>query len=270
MENAQLKSKKRKRKNPGEQDGPDVPATSNHAARNVLPSVNSTTHSLPQKKRKKKPKGQEKDDVLEEGSSKAGHHGSRKTNAVEDAIMKGEKEEGSKAVLASGDTLGDEDEVENGVSELEQGEEVKLDMEEEEEGMEEENAAADVSAATLKDTNGAPSNTEIPSASNLKLPSTGSDPRTFGDLNLSSKTMQAITDMKFEKMTEIQQRGIPPLLAGRDVLGAAKTGSGKTLAFLIPYGLFPYKPSLSLDTFCLHDIFRERCLSLPLSAIARS
>ncbi|KAJ1675106.1 ATP-dependent RNA helicase [Spiromyces aspiralis] len=35
-------------------------------------------------------------------------------------------------------------------------------------------------------------------------------------------------------MTEIQARAIGPLLAGRDVLGAAKTGSGKTLAFLIP------------------------------------
>jgi len=36
------------------------------------------------------------------------------------------------------------------------------------------------------------------------------------------------------QMTEIQRRGIPPILAGRDLLGAAKTGSGKTLAFLIP------------------------------------
>ncbi|KAK3048368.1 ATP-dependent RNA helicase, partial [Coniosporium uncinatum] len=35
-------------------------------------------------------------------------------------------------------------------------------------------------------------------------------------------------------MTEIQQKAIPPLMAGRDVLGAAKTGSGKTLSFLIP------------------------------------
>ncbi|KAF2492337.1 DEAD-domain-containing protein [Lophium mytilinum] len=46
--------------------------------------------------------------------------------------------------------------------------------------------------------------------------------------------MQAIKDMGFETMTEIQRRGIPPLMAGKDVLGAAKTGSGKTLAFLIP------------------------------------
>lgn len=73
-----------------------------------------------------------------------------------------------------------------------------------------------------------------PLTSGLSLPSTGEDPKRFSDLKLSSKTMQAIEDMKFETMTEIQQRGIPPLLAGRDVLGAAKTGSGKTLAFLIP------------------------------------
>ncbi|KAK4989292.1 ATP-dependent RNA helicase [Elasticomyces elasticus] len=76
--------------------------------------------------------------------------------------------------------------------------------------------------------------TDLPSALGVSLPSTGSEPRKFSDLNLSAKTMKAIEEMKFEDMTEIQQRGIPPLLAGKDVLGAAKTGSGKTLAFLIP------------------------------------
>jgi len=40
--------------------------------------------------------------------------------------------------------------------------------------------------------------------------------------------------MGFETMTEVQARTIPPLLAGKDVLGAARTGSGKTLAFLVP------------------------------------
>ena len=74
---------------------------------------------------------------------------------------------------------------------------------------------------------------EMPSAANLSLPSTGKDPTRFSDLNLSTKTMQAIEGMKFDQMTEIQQRGIPPLLAGRDVLGAAKTGSGKTLGMWI-------------------------------------
>ncbi|WBW74858.1 ATP-dependent RNA helicase Has1 [Schizosaccharomyces osmophilus] len=56
----------------------------------------------------------------------------------------------------------------------------------------------------------------------------------FSELPLSENTQKAIEDMSFEKMTEVQARTIPPLLAGRDVLGAAKTGSGKTLAFLIP------------------------------------
>ncbi|KAF1983264.1 ATP-dependent RNA helicase has-1 [Aulographum hederae CBS 113979] len=73
-----------------------------------------------------------------------------------------------------------------------------------------------------------------PLESAVSLPNTEAEPVKFSDLNLSQKTMQAIEEMKFESMTEIQQRGIPPLLAGRDVLGAAKTGSGKTLAFLIP------------------------------------
>lgn len=75
---------------------------------------------------------------------------------------------------------------------------------------------------------------DVLATSVLSLPGPGSEPRMFGDLGLSSKTMEAIQGMKFESMTEIQRRGIPPLLAGRDVLGAAKTGSGKTLAFLIP------------------------------------
>jgi ATP-dependent RNA helicase DDX18/HAS1 len=74
----------------------------------------------------------------------------------------------------------------------------------------------------------------LPGGGALSLPSTGAQAQKFAELSLSEKTMRAIADMKFENMTEIQQRGIPPLLAGRDVLGAAKTGSGKTLAFLIP------------------------------------
>ena len=39
-------------------------------------------------------------------------------------------------------------------------------------------------------------------------------------------------------MFEIQAKSIPPLMSGRDVLGAAKTGSGKTLAFLVPLPFF--------------------------------
>ncbi|KAH8693559.1 putative ATP-dependent RNA helicase [Talaromyces proteolyticus] len=76
---------------------------------------------------------------------------------------------------------------------------------------------------------------DLPSANAVSLPQTDdSIPTKFADLKLSEKTMEAIKEMGFETMTEIQQRAIPPLMAGRDVLGAAKTGSGKTLAFLIP------------------------------------
>ncbi|VDP11196.1 unnamed protein product [Soboliphyme baturini] len=55
------------------------------------------------------------------------------------------------------------------------------------------------------------------------------------------KTLRAVSDMGFTKMTEIQARSLPDLLNGRDLLGAAKTGSGKTLAFLIPAVELLYK-----------------------------
>lgn len=56
----------------------------------------------------------------------------------------------------------------------------------------------------------------------------------FSELELSEPTTRALADMGFTHMTSIQEKSIPPLLAGKDVLGAARTGSGKTLAFLIP------------------------------------
>ncbi|KAF5468962.1 hypothetical protein F2P56_013069 [Juglans regia] len=56
----------------------------------------------------------------------------------------------------------------------------------------------------------------------------------FESLGLSEPTFNAVKDMRFQHMTQIQARAIPPLLLGKDVLGAARTGSGKTLAFLIP------------------------------------
>ena len=67
------------------------------------------------------------------------------------------------------------------------------------------------------------------------LPTSASTNSTsFEELNLSEKTMKAIEAMGFKKMTEIQRRAVPPGLAGKDILGAAKTGSGKTLSFLLP------------------------------------
>ncbi|KAJ5169709.1 uncharacterized protein N7500_002492 [Penicillium coprophilum] len=76
--------------------------------------------------------------------------------------------------------------------------------------------------------------TDLPTMEDVRLPQTEGKLQKFTELNLSEKTMKGIEDMGFTTMTEIQQRTVPPLLAGRDVLGAAKTGSGKTLAFLLP------------------------------------
>jgi ATP-dependent RNA helicase DDX18/HAS1 len=56
----------------------------------------------------------------------------------------------------------------------------------------------------------------------------------FSMLELSEPTTKALGEMGFTTMTPVQSKSIPPLLAGKDVLGAARTGSGKTLAFLIP------------------------------------
>ena len=76
---------------------------------------------------------------------------------------------------------------------------------------------------------------DLPAGQNLYLPpAAGEEPKKFDELNLSEKTLKAIQEMGFTEMRGIQRRTIPPLLTGRDVLGAAKTGSGKTLAFLIP------------------------------------
>jgi ATP-dependent RNA helicase DDX18/HAS1 len=58
---------------------------------------------------------------------------------------------------------------------------------------------------------------------------------------VSDKTLKAIEDMGFTHMMEIQHKSIRPLLAGKDLLGAAKTGSGKTLAFLVPAVELLYK-----------------------------
>lgn len=53
--------------------------------------------------------------------------------------------------------------------------------------------------------------------------------------SLSDRINHKLLDaIQFEYMTEIQEKAIPPLLDGEDLIGAAKTGSGKTLAFLVP------------------------------------
>jgi len=56
----------------------------------------------------------------------------------------------------------------------------------------------------------------------------------FKDLGLSPAIQQALDELGFEEPTPIQEKAIPELLAGRDVIGQAQTGTGKTAAFGLP------------------------------------
>ena len=55
--------------------------------------------------------------------------------------------------------------------------------------------------------------------------------KVFEDLGLGTELFKTITEMGFEKPTQIQEKSIPFIMEGKDVIGESETGSGKTLAF---------------------------------------
>ncbi|MBR5474559.1 MAG: DEAD/DEAH box helicase [Lachnospiraceae bacterium] len=60
------------------------------------------------------------------------------------------------------------------------------------------------------------------------------DTITFEQLHLSPEILRAVNDMGFETVSPIQERAIPLMLSGKDLIGQAQTGTGKTAAFGIP------------------------------------
>jgi ATP-dependent RNA helicase DeaD len=56
----------------------------------------------------------------------------------------------------------------------------------------------------------------------------------FAGLGLDQRVVDALAGLGYEEPTPVQREAIPPLLAGRDVLGQAATGTGKTAAFALP------------------------------------
>ena len=56
----------------------------------------------------------------------------------------------------------------------------------------------------------------------------------FDELDLNSNVLDALYDMRFDECTPIQEKCIPEILEGNDVLGVAQTGTGKTAAYLLP------------------------------------
>lgn len=199
MENAEIKSKKRKRKHTAvAADSPPLSTATNDA--NKLGNQEIST------KKVKKRKDSDQDDETSHEAVVATCGNGDKTNghsAAPPAATSPSAEE-DETMAATGQ---EDSNVSGNDVDIENGDKISLQHD---------------------------TSIDLPSSTTLSLPSTGPAPTAFKDLNLSAKTMQAIQGMGFENMTQIQQRGIPPLMAGRDVLGAAKTGSGKTLAFLIP------------------------------------
>ncbi|MFL5731134.1 MAG: DEAD/DEAH box helicase [Cytophagaceae bacterium] len=56
----------------------------------------------------------------------------------------------------------------------------------------------------------------------------------FENFKLNRQLLNAIADLGFTEPTEIQQKAIPQISGGHDILGIAQTGTGKTAAYLLP------------------------------------
>lgn len=56
----------------------------------------------------------------------------------------------------------------------------------------------------------------------------------FENFNLNRQLLNAVADAGFSTPTEIQQKAIPLILGGQEVIGIAQTGTGKTAAYLLP------------------------------------
>ncbi|WP_424040531.1 DEAD/DEAH box helicase [Prevotella nigrescens] len=56
----------------------------------------------------------------------------------------------------------------------------------------------------------------------------------FESLDLNGDILDALYDMHFDQCTPIQEKCIPEILKGKDILGVAQTGTGKTAAYLLP------------------------------------
>ncbi len=82
----------------------------------------------------------------------------------------------------------------------------------------------------------------------------------FSKLNIHEKVMKGLTEMGFEIPTSIQQRCIPEIKKGHDIVGQSLTGSGKTAAFGIPL-LEQVTPGEGIQALILTPT-RELCLQV--------
>jgi ATP-dependent RNA helicase RhlE len=97
---------------------------------------------------------------------------------------------------------------------------------------------------------------------------------TFAALGLAEPLLRALARARFETPTPIQAGAIPPLLAGRDLLGIAETGTGKTAAFALPilHHLAANPPAQPLGPFSTRALIlaptRELALQIEAGLLA--
>ncbi len=82
----------------------------------------------------------------------------------------------------------------------------------------------------------------------------------FEELNINKKLMETIHTQGFEELTAIQEKCLPEIIKGRDIVGQSETGSGKTLAFCLPI-LDKIIPGSGLQTVVLTPT-RELCVQV--------
>jgi ATP-dependent RNA helicase RhlE len=69
----------------------------------------------------------------------------------------------------------------------------------------------------------------------------------FSELHLNGNVLEALDAMRFEECTPIQEKSIPVILEGRDLIAVAQTGTGKTAAYLLPILNTLPMPSIALS-----------------------
>jgi ATP-dependent RNA helicase DeaD len=82
----------------------------------------------------------------------------------------------------------------------------------------------------------------------------------FNNLNINSELREKINEFSFTKLTPIQEKCIPEIINGNDMVGQAETGSGKTLAFVLPI-LDKIKKNRDLQVLVLTPT-RELCIQV--------
>ena len=83
----------------------------------------------------------------------------------------------------------------------------------------------------------------------------------FEDLGLSAPVLAAVREVGYETPSPIQDQAIPPLMAGRDIIGQAQTGTGKTAAFGLPI-IEHVDPSLESVQALVLTPTRELCIQV--------